>query len=178
MLPRIGGSQLFDTGLERGEQLGGSSSQHGPSGGQSCYGTRSVSNNSSSFLGSSALVASSAINYSGLKGGPSSTLSSRSIGESGTSSKQRMEDVCFQGGGNVSWNELQSRVNFIRKQALAISTQKNYQQWWDRFQDFQVAFGVKGDPSVESVLNFIAFLEISGKGYGIPAAVAAIGRQC
>jgi integrase len=89
-----------------------------------------------------------------------------------------LDNSSISGEWSVSWQELGDRATFIRRNALAGSTWKTYQRWWDLFSEFLTAFGLSGEPSVEYLLNFLAYLEITGKGYGASAAVSAIGRQC
>lgn len=61
---------------------------------------------------------------------------------------------------------------------MADTTWKSYERWQTLFLEFLNAFGLVGIPSVECLLNFIAYLEILGKGYGVNSAVAAISRLC
>jgi len=127
-------------------------------------------------MGGSTLVANSAVNSSGLPTGSVQSMSVRAIRGYGV--EGRMGASGFSSGWSIGWDELEARSNFIRRSCLADGTWKNYEKWKDLFIEFRAAFGLGGEPTVECLLNFIAFLEITGKGYGISTAVVAVGRLC
>ena len=178
ILSRNRGNKLFHSGLDKGQQLGGSSFWSGTLDSESVSGAKSKGCYGDSKMGGAAMVASAVKNSSGISQSSIGSLSSRPVRDSGTIGRSQLDSVGLQIGREANWELLNDRVQFIRSQALSSATWKSYAKWWKEFVNFCGAFELGKLPEITSVLNFIGFLEISGKGYAVVPAVAAIGRKC